>query len=221
MARTRKTKLTTLKPDPKNARRHDDRNREAIRKSLDRFGPGRSVVIDGDDTIRAGNGTVAEAIEAGFEEVLVVEPGPKQLVAVRRPDWTEEEARAYGVADNRSSDLSDFDPAQLDEVLKSVGDIDLGDMGFNEKELVTFLANKGERGVRASDVDPYAEWDGMPEYDHEDKSGRSIVLRFKDDEAVQQFAKAIGLKITEGVRTIWYPEMEIETYIDKRYESEK
>lgn len=152
--KTTKTKLTALRPDPKNARRHDDRNREAIRKSLDRFGPGRSIVVDGDNTIRAGNGTVAEALDAGFDEVLVVEPGPKQLVAVKRQDWSEEEARAYAIADNRTAELADWDPAQLDEVLRSIGEVDLEDMGWDEKELVSFLARTKKEITQDEVPDP-------------------------------------------------------------------
>jgi hypothetical protein len=94
--------------DPANARVHGDRNRATIRASLARFGPGRSLVLDGNNVVRAGNGAIEEARQAGFDEVLIVEPKANQLVAVKRADWSATEAAAYGIADNRSTDLGSF-----------------------------------------------------------------------------------------------------------------
>lgn len=114
MARRRKPRLEvvdleTLRQDPENLRVHPERNRSAVRSSIDRFGAARSVVIDGDGVIRAGNGTVSAAIDQGLKEAVVVEVDGDQVVAVRRRNWTPEEAAAYAVVDNKTSDLSEFD----------------------------------------------------------------------------------------------------------------
>jgi site-specific DNA-methyltransferase (adenine-specific) len=148
MAKTTKVKIGDLTQDPDNARRRDDKARGAIKASLERFGAGRSVVIDGEGTIRAGNGTVTEAAKLGIETVIVVEPAPGELVAVKRADWTEEEARAYGVADNKSTDLSRFDDGALAKILKSVPGVPPEAMGFDRKELVSFLAKVGGEGKK-------------------------------------------------------------------------
>lgn len=152
MAKTSKVKIGDLMPDPANARRRDDKARGAIKASLERFGAGRSVVIDGEGTIRAGNGTVTEAAKLGIETVIVVEPGPGEIVAVKRSDWTEEEARAYAVADNKSTDLSRFDDGALAAILKSVPGIPPEAMGFGKRELVTFLARVGARDAKQDEV---------------------------------------------------------------------
>src|SRR5271157_5885560 len=94
-----KITLDSVHQDPANVRLHPERNQAAIRSSLARFGPGRSIVLDGRNIVRAGNGTLEQAQAAGIDEILVVEPKPNQLVAVKRSDWSPSEATAYSIAD--------------------------------------------------------------------------------------------------------------------------
>jgi hypothetical protein len=123
--------------DPANVRVHGDRNQATIRASLTRFRAGRSIVLDGNNVVRAGNGTVEQARQAGFDEVLVVEPKPNQLVAVKRPDWTASEATAYSVADNRSSEQAEWDDTALATTLRALQseDFDLGAVGYSDDEV--------------------------------------------------------------------------------------
>src|SRR5689334_2882647 len=104
-------------PDATNARRRDDRARRHLSASLRQVGAARSIVIDGKDIVRAGNGTLEAAQQAGISEVLIVEPRPDQLVAVRRSDWSPSEAVGYAIADNRLGDLATFDDAVLADQL--------------------------------------------------------------------------------------------------------
>jgi len=120
----RRVKLSEFVSDPKNPRSHPDKAKKALGKSVKRFGAARSIVVDGQNTVRAGNGTIEAALAAGVENALVVDSDGKELVIVRRPDWTEAEAVAYAVADNKAGDLSFFDP----EALKSV----FGELKFDE-----------------------------------------------------------------------------------------
>lgn len=85
-----------------------------IADALREVGAGRSIVIDGDNIIRAGNGVYEAAAEAGFERVRVIDVAGDELIAVRRRDWTPAQAERYGLYDNRSTDLSAFD----DDVLR-------------------------------------------------------------------------------------------------------
>lgn len=127
--------IKDLRSDPKNARKHGDRNKKAIKASLEMFGAGRSLVLDKDGVIRAGNGTVEQAREAGFERVMVVEPDAKTLVAVQRSDWTTEQAAAYALADNRSGELAEWDAGVLDEVIQSLPGVDLESLGWSREEI--------------------------------------------------------------------------------------
>lgn len=124
--------IDTLKGDPENARKRNARGKNAIESSVRKFGAARSVVLDGDGVVRAGNGTVEAARKAGIRDVLVVETDAKTLVAVKRKDWSDAEAKAYGLADNRTTDLSEFDPealaASLDELVAEGFDVGVLDI---------------------------------------------------------------------------------------------
>ena len=152
MAKTTTIDIGEVSVDPENARDHDEANRAAIRKSLDRFGAGRSIVLDGDNVIRAGNGTVEAAREAGFAKVVVVEPDADTLVAVKRADWSEQEAKGYGVADNRAAELAKWDVPQLQSVIDSIPDIDLGAMGFAQDQLDELFKAAAGGGKSLDDV---------------------------------------------------------------------
>lgn len=67
------THIKDLKPDPKNARKHGLRNIGMIEKALGEVGAARSIVIDENDVVLAGNATVEAAAIAGIENVQVVE----------------------------------------------------------------------------------------------------------------------------------------------------
>lgn len=137
MATTKVVTLESLTPDPANVRKHGDRGQAGIEASLRRFGPARSIVIDGKGVVRAGNGTLEAARAAGITDILVVEPAPGQLVAVRRGDWTPSEATGYGIADNRLTDLSHFDDDALADTLRALQseDFDLAAVGFDPGEV--------------------------------------------------------------------------------------
>ena len=49
--------LSAVVPDPANVRQHDQRNLDAIRGSLARFGQQKPIVVDRNGVVRAGNGS--------------------------------------------------------------------------------------------------------------------------------------------------------------------
>jgi ParB-like chromosome segregation protein Spo0J len=147
--KTRTVKVEDLLPDPKNARKHSGRNLEAVVKSLAQFGAARSVVLDKDGIVRAGNGTLAAAKMAGIEKVVVVKGDSKTLIAVEREDWTEEEAAGYALADNRTAELAQWDKDVLREVMAGLEGGNLEATGFTKEELEQVLA-EGD-GVQLSD----------------------------------------------------------------------
>lgn len=101
-------KLSELKPDSRNANKGTKRGRALVAKSLEQFGAGRSVLIDRDGNLIAGNKTAEQAAAAGITDVVVVQTDGTQLVAVQRTDLSLDDPKARGlaVADNRTSELS-------------------------------------------------------------------------------------------------------------------
>ena len=107
------TSVKDLKSDHKNARRRTDRSASLIAESLKRFGAARSIVIDEDGRILAGNGTVEGAKKAGIDKLRIIEAEGDELIAVRRAGLSEDEKVGLALADNRSSDLSEWDNEML------------------------------------------------------------------------------------------------------------
>ena len=102
--------MAEIKFDKRNYRKHNDRNKELIKKSLEECGAGRSIVIDNDDEIIAGNG-IYEQAQALNIPVKVIETDGSELVVVKRTDLKtdDEKRKKLAVMDNSTSDTSEFD----------------------------------------------------------------------------------------------------------------
>ena len=107
------TSINSLLPDHKNARRRTDRSASLIKESIDRYGAARSIVIDEDNRILAGHGTIEAAKAAGIKNVRIIESDGTEVIAVRRTGLTEDEKIGVALSDNRSSDLSEWDQEML------------------------------------------------------------------------------------------------------------
>lgn len=99
-----------IKFDKRNYRKHNDKNKRLIKKSLEELGAGRSIIIDNEGEIIGGNG-VYEQAKALKMPVRVVESDGSELIVVKRTDLsTEDEKRKkLAVMDNSTSDTSTFD----------------------------------------------------------------------------------------------------------------
>lgn len=138
------SRIEDLQLDPNNARKHSRKNKAAIQSSVEQFGAARSIVIDNDGVVRAGNGTLEAAKKAGISKIKIIDGNRDELVVVRRPDWTDTEAKAYAIADNKSSDLSEWDDDVLAETLKEISEssnIKFETTGFSLPEMESLLNN--------------------------------------------------------------------------------
>lgn len=99
-----------IKLDRRNYRKHDDKNKNLIKKSLEECGAGRSIVVDAEDEIIAGNGVFEQAKKLKIP-VKVVETDGSELVVVKRTDMKSDDERRkrLAVMDNSTSDSSEFD----------------------------------------------------------------------------------------------------------------
>ena len=102
--------------DAHNYRKHSETNKARIRKSIDEAGLGRSVVVDADGVLVAGNG-VQQVID-GDTPVRVVETDGTELVVVKRTDLHTGDPRrkTLAFADNATADDVewDFDAIEAD-----------------------------------------------------------------------------------------------------------
>lgn len=95
--------------DPYNIIQHDKRNLDAIENSIGEVGLGRSIVVDEQGTILAGNGTYEVAKKNNAKALIVDVDDPNTLVVVRRIGLTDRQKRRLSLHDNRSSDLHRYD----------------------------------------------------------------------------------------------------------------
>lgn len=113
MPKRQPSHIKDLKPDPKNLRKQNERNIGMIVDSLHKVGAARSIVIDEKDVILAGNGVVEAAAEAGIERVRVIEADGDEIIAVRRRGLSAKQKQDLAVADNRTSELSEWNAEEL------------------------------------------------------------------------------------------------------------
>lgn len=125
--RTVKVKINSLQFDPDNARKHSEKNVDAIVGSLKRFGQRKPIVVTGANIVIAGNGTLAAAKKLGWSDIFV---------SYVPSNWTFEQARAYALADNRTSELGEWDNDKLAMQLIELDSVgwELDDVGFEKLE---------------------------------------------------------------------------------------
>ena len=107
-------KLSDLSQDNRNANRGTKRGTKLLRQSLEKCGAGRSIVVDRDGRIIAGNQVVKGAANLGMKDVLVVRSDGSKVVVVQRTDLSLDDAKAreLAISDNRVGELNldwDFD----------------------------------------------------------------------------------------------------------------
>ena len=116
-----KIAINDLKPYENNARLHDQTQIEQLANSIKEFGFVGGVIIDENNMILAGHGRVEAAKAAGLAEVPYI----------RKTDLTEDQKRAYILADNKLNDLSGWDDELLNSELGKI-QIDMSLFGFGE-----------------------------------------------------------------------------------------
>lgn len=127
--------MAEIKFDKRNYRKHGERNKNLIEKSLKECGAGRSIVVDADGEIIAGNG-IYEAAQKAKIPVREIETDGSELVVVRRTDLhTEDDKRKQlAIMDNSTSDSSEFDLELLREdfEIPQLKDFGIEIRGYNE-----------------------------------------------------------------------------------------
>lgn len=113
-------KINEVKPYPNNPRDNDG-GVDAVANSIKEFGWQQPIVVDKDNVIIVGHTRYKAAKKLGMDKVPVV-------VASNLSD---EQVRAYRLADNKTGELTDWDMSLLDDELGDIADIDMSDFGFD------------------------------------------------------------------------------------------
>lgn len=111
------SKIGELIFDEKNFNRHSEYGMSLMNKSLTKFGLHRSIVLDKNNKIIAGNATVETAGAIGIEDVQVIESDGKRIIAVKRTDIDLDtpQGREMALADNMAASKNITIDAELVE----------------------------------------------------------------------------------------------------------
>ncbi|MGV3556925.1 hypothetical protein [Larkinella arboricola] len=147
-----KVKLSDLIPDDRNANVGTEYGGYLLTQSLQQLGAGRSILVDRNNRIIAGNKTVETAAAIGLDDVQIVETDGKTIIAVKRIDidLDSKEGRELALADNKVSQVNlNFDADVVDELAIDF-DIDVKSWGFDaiEPEETEIKLPSGEKGFR-------------------------------------------------------------------------
>lgn len=208
MPKVKETKIDSLIPDDLNANKGTEYGGHLIEKSLRELGAGRSILLDKNNRIIAGNKTIENASAIGMEDVIIVETTGNQIVAVKRMDvdLDSQKGRELALSDNATSKANlDWDPKAIQQITEE----------WNVKP--------EDWGVKADfgENNPEAEWHGMPEFSGEDQSGiKQLIVHFKSMEDYHLFGVMINQKLGEKTKSIWYPEEKRGSQTDHVYQGE-
>jgi DNA modification methylase len=121
--------IGSIRPDSENARLHKPAQVAAIARSIATFGFNVPLLVDDAGKLIAGHGRLGGAAKAGLHELPVI----------RLAHLTEQQRRAYMIADNRLTDLSRWDEKILGETLRDLSlaqlDFELDAIGFSVAEI--------------------------------------------------------------------------------------
>lgn len=188
-------KTEILSPYDRNSRVHSERQIDQIVNSIREFGFTIPVLVDEKSMLIAGHGRVMAAQKMGLEEIPV-------MVAT---GWTDQQKRAYVIADNKLTENSTWDEELLKSEIKQLEfeEYNLDFLGFDVDELTNLFLDK-EFGK----TDALEEWTDMPEYEGLDPCYKKVVVNFDDEESFNKFFEVVGQDHTEKTKSIWFPEKE-------------
>lgn len=104
--------------------RDNDGAVDAVAESIREFGFKQPIVVDKDKVVVVGHTRLKAAQKLGYELVPVI-------IA---DDLTEEQAKAYRLADNKTGELATWDFEMLDFEMANIEDIDMGLFGFEKED---------------------------------------------------------------------------------------
>ena len=137
MAKIIETNIDQLIPDDINFNKGTEYGQHLMENSFRKFGAGRSILLDKNNRIIAGNKATENAGAIGIEDVIIVETDGTKLVAVKRTDidLDSEKGRELALADNATTKANlAWDEENITKVCEQYN-IDIEDWGVSVESL--------------------------------------------------------------------------------------
>jgi ParB-like chromosome segregation protein Spo0J len=138
--------IESLVPDPKNARLHTKKQIGQIAASIKSFGFNVPILVNAVNQVVAGHGRLLAAKKLGLPNVPTI----------RIDHLDEAQTRAFMIADNRLTEIAQWDDRLLAEQLKELSELDL----TFEIEAIGF--DTAEIDLRIASLSETAVWDEKP-----------------------------------------------------------
>jgi len=144
------SKLTDYKPLSSNPNKGTQRGTGILEQSVRELGAGRSILVDKNGVILAGNHAQEAFVNAGIDDVIEVETDGKKIVVVKRTDLDADSSagKKMAIMDNRTSEQGlAWDAVVVEDLLNEIKQ----DVG----ELVAYLNGLAEDiGIQSPDFEP-------------------------------------------------------------------
>lgn len=138
-------KITDIKPYENNPRNNENAV-EKVAASIQEFGFNQPIVVDDNHVIVVGHTRYQAAIALGLDKVPVYVLSGK----------TEEQYKAYRLADNKTNEFADWDWDRLSEELESIEGLDMGLFGFEPNFTIDELADELNAWDSKEDMEHFA-----------------------------------------------------------------
>lgn len=104
--------------------RNNDSAVDKVAASIHEFGFKVPIIVDKDNVIVAGHTRLKAAQKLGIDSVPVI----------KADDLSEEQIKAFRLADNKTSEFAEWDFEALTAELEAISNIDMSEFGFDELE---------------------------------------------------------------------------------------
>ena len=177
-------KLDEIKPYEKNPRKNDEAV-QYVKNSIEKFGFKNPIIVDGAGVIVAGHTRYKAAQELGMKEVPTISAD----------DLTEEQIKAFRIADNKTAERAAWDNELLKEELTGLFDeFDMTDFGFGEFELSILTEDFEPEPYDDDVIDKYAE------NDDRFTAKKRVIITYSDEDE-RELAELLGV---DEIRKVVY-----------------
>ena len=170
--------LSKIKPYENNPR-HNEKAVDGVANSIKKFGFKVPIVVDKNYVIINGHTRYLASQKLGLERVPVI-------VA---KDLTPEQVTKYRLADNKVGELADWNLEMLGDEIAELKDVDFGELGFNEIELMILTEDIEPEEFDKNEIEEYSK-----RADKEILKVRKLTLKYDNEQEKKQLKELFGLQ---------------------------
>lgn len=170
--------LSKIKPYENNPR-HNEKAVDGVANSIKKFGFKVPIVVDKNYVIINGHTRYLASQKLGLERVPVI-------VA---KDLTPEQVTKYRLADNKVGELADWNLEMLGDEIAELKDVDFGELGFNEIELMILTEDIEPEEFDKNEIEEYSK-----RADRDILKVKKLTLKYNNEQEKKQLKELFGIQ---------------------------